>query len=88
MGRLAEYILTHHENWDGSGYPGGLKGEEIPLPARIVRIADAYTAMINPRSYRDALTSEEAVSELKNNAGIQFDPQQVELFLEKVLPQL
>lgn len=88
MGRLAEYILTHHENWDGSGYPGGLKGEEIPLPARIVRIADAYTAMINPRSYRDALTSVEAVSELKNNAGIQFDPQQVELFLEKVLPQL
>lgn len=88
VGKLAEYILTHHENWDGSGYPGGLMGEEIPLASRIVRIADAYVAMTNPRSYRDALTREQVIEELKKNAGIQFDPAQVEIFLNKILPQL
>ncbi len=88
MGRLAEYILTHHENWDGSGYPGGLKGEEIPLIARMVRIADAFVAMTAARSYREALTEEQAAEELKENAGTQFDPTQVEIFLNRILPYL
>jgi len=88
VGKLAEYILTHHENWDGSGYPGGLKGEEIPLPSRIVRIADAYVAMTSHRNYRADLTREQVIQELKKNAGTQFDPYQVEIFLAKVLPRL
>lgn len=88
VGKLAEYILTHHENWDGSGYPGGLKGEEIPLPARIVRIADAYVAMTNNRCYRNALSREQVIGELRNNAGVQFDPFLVEVFLNETLPQL
>jgi diguanylate cyclase (GGDEF)-like protein len=68
-----EWVLHHHEHWDGSGYPGGLVGEEIPLGARIVLVADAFEAMTAGRPYREALTREEALDELYENAGSQFD---------------
>jgi len=79
---IADWILKHHEWWNGKGYPSGLVGEEIPLECRILAIVDAYDAMTNDRPYRKALTQEKALNELKANAGIQFDPQLVELFIE------
>lgn len=78
---IAEYILCHHERWDGKGYPWGLKGEEIPLLCRILAVADAYDAMTNSRSYRKALSRKEAIAEIKRNAGTQFDPEVVDVFL-------
>ena len=67
-------ILHHHERYDGSGYPGKLKGEEIPLEARIITVADAFDAMVSVRPYKEGLTVAEALQELKNGAGSQFDP--------------
>jgi len=81
---IAEDILYHHEQWDGKGYPKGLKGEEIPLLARIVTIVDAYSAMLCDRPYRKAMSKQEALEEIKKGAGSQFDPQLVELFLKIV----
>jgi diguanylate cyclase (GGDEF)-like protein/putative nucleotidyltransferase with HDIG domain len=75
-------ILYHHERWDGTGYPEGLKGEEIPLEARILAIADSFEAMTSPRPYRPALSIQEVVGELKQGAGLQFDPKLVEVFIE------
>ncbi|MBF4694101.1 HD domain-containing phosphohydrolase [Fusibacter ferrireducens] len=78
-------ILHHHENYDGTGYPHGLAGHEIPLLARIVSIADAFDAMISERPYRNQVMSRnQAFEELKQNAGIQFDPELVELFIELI----
>lgn len=85
MKEIAKYTLAHHERWDGLGYPRGLKGTEIPLPSRICAIADAYDAMVSVRSYKSALTIEDTKKELKNNAGKQFDPDLVDIFIEKVL---
>ncbi len=79
---IAEWILKHHEWWNGKGYPLGLKGEEIPLECRILAIADAYDAMTNDRPYRKALTREEALSEIKKCSGTQFDPRLVDMFLK------
>ncbi len=78
---VAEDILAHHERWDGSGYPLGLKGNKIPLLARIMAIADAYEVMTNGRPYREALSPKEAIAELKRCAGTHFDPKLVEVFL-------
>ncbi len=78
---IAEGILTHHERWDGKGYPKGLAGEEIPLIARIIFVVDSFDAMISGRPYRKALSINDAVSELKRCSGTQFDPQIVEKFL-------
>ncbi len=78
---IAEYILCHHERWDGKGYPRGLVGEEIPLIARVLSIADAYDAMTADRSYRKALSKEAAKQELLDNAGTQFDPNLIPLFI-------
>jgi len=74
-------VLHHHERWDGGGYPEGLKGEEIPLEARILAIADSFAAMTSVRPYRLALSREEILKELRQGAGLQFDPKLVEIFI-------
>jgi hypothetical protein len=73
-------VLHHHERFNGGGYPHGLRGNEIPLGARIVAVADAYHAMIHDRPYSSARTHEDALAELRQHAGTQFDPDVVELF--------
>lgn len=79
--RLAESIaLTHHERWDGRGYPNGLRGEDIPLPARIVSVADVYDALVNERPYKLAWSVDDALREIDNQKGKQFDPLVVDAF--------
>ncbi|PKM80682.1 MAG: phosphohydrolase [Firmicutes bacterium HGW-Firmicutes-13] len=78
---VADLILRHHERWDGSGYPLGLKGEEIPIECRILAVVDAYDAMFNERPYNRVMTHEEAVAELRHCKGTQFDPVLVEELL-------
>ncbi|MHB8470223.1 MAG: HD-GYP domain-containing protein [Gaiellaceae bacterium] len=75
------YVLCHHERWDGLGYPSRLRGDAIPLGARILAVVDAFDAMISPRAYRPPLTIEQAHGELAAGAGTQFDGVLVELFL-------
>ena len=82
-----EPVATHHERFDGKGYPRGLKGDHIPLLGRILSVVDAYSAMTLDRPYRDALPEEEAKEELRKGAGTQFDPEVVQAFLES-LPAL
>jgi HD-GYP domain-containing protein (c-di-GMP phosphodiesterase class II) len=72
---------SHHERWDGQGYPDGLKGEEIPMLARIFAVVDTWDALRSKRIYRPAWSVEEAVAYLKQNAGIRYDPHIVEVFL-------
>ena len=76
-----EGILHHHEWYDGSGYPDGLKGDDIPQEARILAITDAFAAMTSERSYSETLTHKQAMEELKRCAGTQFDPYLVEQFI-------
>jgi len=71
-------VRSHHERWDGGGYPDGKRGEEIPLAARIVAVADAFQAMIEPRPYREPRTREAALDEILVHSGLQFDPACVE----------
>ncbi|WMM24397.1 diguanylate cyclase [Tissierella sp. MB52-C2] len=85
MSEIAEYILSHHERYDGLGYPKGLKGDEIPLISRIIAIADSYDAMAADRVYRKALPHDKIIIEFKNNAGTQFDPYLAKVFVEEVL---
>jgi len=82
---LADCILAHHEKWAGTGYPKGLKGEDIPRIARIIAIADSYDAMTSERPYRKAMSEEEACIEIRKNSGTQFDPKIARIFIEKVL---
>ena len=79
-------ILHHHERYDGTGYPGGLKGDNIPLEARILAVADAFDAITSPRPYREQLSSQQAFDELRRCIGTQFDPKVIEVFFKVVTP--
>jgi putative two-component system response regulator len=72
---------THHEKWDGTGYPNELAGEDIPLPGRLMAIADVYDALVSDRPYKKAYTHKQAVEIIKSESGIHFDPALVDLFL-------
>ena len=84
MQEVGRIVRGSHEDWDGTGYPDGLAGEEIPLASRIVSCADAFSAMTTDRSYRKALGHEAAVAELQRCAGTQFDPRVVEAAIRVV----
>ena len=79
---VSNWLRCHHERWDGKGYPNGLKGEEIPISGRIIALADTYDAMTSTRSYRQALSHETAMAEIKRCAGTQFDPVLADLFIK------
>ena len=81
-GPVARIVRHHHERYDGSGYPDGLAGDEIPLASRIIATCDAYGAMVSDRPYRRALSPAHALSELRDGAGAQFDPDAVSAVLE------
>ena len=83
----AEVIKHHHEKFDGTGYPRGLTGEEIPLSARIFAVVDAYDAMVSERCYKPSMSEAFALRELRQNAGTQFDPRVVDAF-ERILPEI
>jgi len=85
---IAGFVLDHHERWDGKGYPKGLKGEEIPLPARIIALADSYDAMTAERTYRPVLGKKYAGEEIRRCAGTQYDPDIARVFVEKVLGEV
>ncbi len=80
--QVSDYILAHHERWDGTGYPHAIKGEQIPLASRIIAVVDAYDVMITGRKYRGPRTKEDAIAELQRCAGTQFDPNIVTLYVK------
>lgn len=81
---ISNFVLAHHERWDGKGYPRGLRGEEIPTQARIIAVSDSYDAMVSERTYKKAMTNEEAIEEMKRCAGTQFDPTIVGIFVDQI----
>jgi putative two-component system response regulator len=83
----AEVAITHHEKWDGSGYPNGLKGKDIPLTGRIVAIADVFDALTSARPYKKAWSVEDAVNLIREETGLHFDPELVPIF-ERILPEV
>ncbi len=87
MSKLSVLVRHHHEFYDGTGFPDGLKGEEIPLSARILAIADIYDALTTDRSYRKAISHEDAINMLKKYAGNKLDPNIVEIFIELIKPE-
>ena len=76
-----DIALTHHERWDGKGYPAGLKGEEIPLEGRIASLCDVYDALTSIRPYKNAWSNEDAMAEIIKNKGSQFDPDLTDIFV-------
>ena len=84
LSTMGQYILHHHERFDGTGYPTGLRGEDIPLEARVIGVADAFSAMTSDRPYRGRMSLDEACAELERCAGGQFDPEVVRIFSEEV----
>ena len=80
---LIEIVRHHHERWDGQGYPDGLRGDEIPLGARLINVCDSFQAMLSDRPYRAALTLDDARAEIRRGAGVQFDPVLAHLFLDR-----
>lgn len=84
LAHIAEAILSHHERWDGTGYPEGLKEEKIPMLSRILSLMDAYDVMIHDKSYRKAISHKEAVEEIRRCSGTQFDPIVADLFIRAV----
>lgn len=87
LGEVIEVVRYHHERYDGKGYPHGLKGEQIPVGARIIAVADAYDSMISKRAYRDAKNCNEAIASLEETAGSQLDPDILKVFKE-ILPEV
>ena len=85
---VAQWVLHHHERWDGAGYPDKLAGEEIPLGARIIFVADAFDAMTSDRVYRRPLSHEQALAELERCSGSQFDPSIVAVFVDEIATEL
>jgi HD-GYP domain-containing protein (c-di-GMP phosphodiesterase class II) len=81
---VAEFILSHHERWDGKGYPRGLKGESIPIHSRILAVVDAYDAMTQDRVYHKAISHQEAIDEIIRCSGTQFDPLVVKMFVREM----
>ena len=88
LATISDWILKHHERWDGKGYPYGIAKNDIPIQCRILAITDAYDAMISDRPYRKAISSSSALEELLRNAGTQFDPDLVEKFVKIMMRQL
>ena len=84
MKNVSRIMRAHHEKWDGSGYPEGLKGDAIPVHARIISVADAFDAMTTDRPYRDAADLETAAEEIRRFSGKEFDPEIVDAFLDAV----
>jgi HD-GYP domain-containing protein (c-di-GMP phosphodiesterase class II) len=82
---VRDAVLYHHENYDGTGYPGKLAGEEIPLLARIVRVADSFRALVSNRPYQKTYTVREAIEVLKHRSGSFFDPKITSVFIEVLL---
>ena len=81
IGLAKEIVHTHHERWDGAGYPQGLRGEEIPVSGRLVALVDAYDALVVQRAYRPAVSHEAAVEAIASGRGQHFDPDVVDAFL-------
>ena len=84
MSEVGRIVRWHHERWDGGGYPDGLRGEDIPVEARIITCCDSYNAMTTTRAYRAALPAEVAAAELRACAGTQFDPRIVDALLDSL----
>ncbi|MDB5098786.1 MAG: phosphodiesterase [Cyanobacteria bacterium RYN_339] len=84
---VGQWVRWHHERWDGLGYPDGLAGSQIPLPARILRLADTAEAMLQPRPYRPGFGGDEVIAEINRLAGVAFDPELARIFVDYVLPR-